>query len=704
MDRREDALREAIDDNAKETDRWQTYKSDNESAIRNLDMFAKSLSVEVMVPIGRKALMPGQLIHTNELMVSHSEGYFSACSAHKAKEICQHRLRLAEERLKKLETEANLWQNKLDAPLAEGAMAEPGKFEIIEDYNEEAEINWRAKHKESMRRMKQVERQEREAELRNGEDKLNKLEVLEIMEELGLDPENADPEMIEELLREIQEKPAESKGKATKDKPIHLKLTEEEEALIHSTDQQVVHQLMSGELRQTSSKKRIGRASNISVKSDKSVNQGKANGQEAKQTLDDAKEEKGQTTSENLSLLPSLEFKDEIESVEDEPVDQEDQEVQTIRNQMSLLPSKEREPFLRSQLQVLKAKMRKIQRVKFISEELTHLMNVVVILEDDLQELMFENDLLEASDEEQASMDEEAPEIAPKADPKKRRISFALSEEKLEFHTHESVAEMVPKAKQRARDIITLDDPPNNTMIPVHPEKVRNKNSEILQKVQQNLDYVQENQSAQDFDLLNRILEESTGRINTLNLSFTHSDAVPAAMPECDEGTPGTPADFYMQYVKAKAKAPHTFPIYVNGFDGEQELKVPILNETARVEAYEDPRTQFSKPDTSATATADAPLSKSILRNKSAVERESHITTKQTKKAKKGKGNRPKKERTLEDDLRDMSAYQKVMHDLVETKDPTAPDPLPKENFIDAHTPKKRVSRFKEQRSSLNKT
>jgi len=62
-----------------------------------------------MVPVGKKALMPGHLIHTNELLVSHYQGYFSACSAHKAKEICQHRLKLADEHLKKLEVEANLW-------------------------------------------------------------------------------------------------------------------------------------------------------------------------------------------------------------------------------------------------------------------------------------------------------------------------------------------------------------------------------------------------------------------------------------------------------------------------------------------------------------------------------------------------------------------------------------------------------------------
>ncbi|XP_026841479.1 unconventional prefoldin RPB5 interactor-like protein [Drosophila persimilis] len=696
MERREDALRQAIDDNAKETDRWQTYKTDNETAIRNLELFAKNLSVEVMVPIGRKALMPGQLIHTNELLVSHNEGYFSACSAHKAKEICQHRLRLAEERLKKLETEANLWQNKLNAPLAEGAMAEAGQVEIIEAYNEEAEIKWKEQHKENTRRMKQAERKEREAKLNMCEDKLQKLEELDIIEELGLDPDSADPEMLEELLTKIGDKPAERK--ATEEEPINLKLTEEEESQIRNTDQQLVHQLMSGEIRQSSSKKRVARAPNKSDNDTKSVNNGKVNGQEEIQTVDDkadVQEEKAQTTTENVSLLPSVEREDERESVEDEPVDQEE-EVHTIRNQISLLPSEEREPFLRSQLEVLKAKMRKIQRVKFISEELTHLMNVVVTLEDDLQELIFENDLVEASDDEEASIEE--------VDPKKRRISFALSEEKLEFHTHEPVAEMLPKAKQRAREVIKLDEPAIQTFAAVHQEKVSNKSSEILQKVQQNVDYVQENQSAQDFDLLNRILEESTGRINTLHISFKHSDAVPAAMPECLEGTPGTPADFYVQYENALAKAQPTFPIYVNGFEGEHELKVPILNETVREGAYEDPRAQFSKPDKSATEAVDEPLSKSILRNKSAVERESHIGTKQTKKAKKGKVNRPKKERTLDDDLRDMSAYQKVMHDLVETKEPTAPDPLPKENFIDAHTPKKRVSRFKQQRSSLRKT
>lgn len=61
-----------------------------------------------MVPIGSKALIPGRLYHTNEIVVSHSGTYYSKCSAHKALEICQNRLNIAASRLKALEAEAEM--------------------------------------------------------------------------------------------------------------------------------------------------------------------------------------------------------------------------------------------------------------------------------------------------------------------------------------------------------------------------------------------------------------------------------------------------------------------------------------------------------------------------------------------------------------------------------------------------------------------
>lgn len=73
-------------------------------------MFAKRLSVDVMVPIGKKAFMAGHLIHTNEVLVGHYQGYFSQCTTFKAKEICELRIKMAKDHMKTLETEADFWQ------------------------------------------------------------------------------------------------------------------------------------------------------------------------------------------------------------------------------------------------------------------------------------------------------------------------------------------------------------------------------------------------------------------------------------------------------------------------------------------------------------------------------------------------------------------------------------------------------------------
>ncbi|XP_070134458.1 unconventional prefoldin RPB5 interactor-like protein [Drosophila bipectinata] len=691
MDRREDALRQALDNNAAETERWQTFKSDNESAIRNLEMFVRKLSVEVMVPIGKKALMPGELIHTNELLVGHYEGYFSQCSAHKAQEICRHRLKIADEQLKKLQAEADLWQNKLSTPLTEGAVASGDQVEIVEDFNEESHNKWMAEHRERVRRQKEEERLKRQAEpAGSGDDVLRKLEEREMMEELGLDPDNLSQEMLDDILNpepavvdpipaaltEEQESEIWKKLEAQEESEKTKDLGAEEEESLRSTEI-LLRQLMSGDMETTSSKKRVGR------------------------------DKLAPESAEQKSDVKDTVGKEDQKSVDSDEED-EAEEVQTIREQMSMLPIEEREPFLRSQIQILTAKMRKIQKVNFISDELVHLMNVVVMLEDDLQDMLCDLEL-EASDAEQVEeveAPEEAPaepEVVPEPSTKTRRISFAAADEKLEFRREETVAEMLPNARKNSRDVIRLDEPIKPPTKEIAKKKENKPSTNILQKVEKNIDFVKENQSVQDFDLLNQILEESTGRINTLHISFNHSNAVSAPKYDTEVAIPGTPADFYEKYEKDRAQANASFPIFVNGFEGEDQVKVPIMTEASREAAYEDPRSQFSKPGSSGNESSGPEGStKSILRNKSAVEQEPHIANQQKELKKVGKkGRKPKKkERTLDDDLRDMSAYQKVMHELVE-KEPAqeTPEPLPQGKFIDTHAPKKRVSRFKEQRN-----
>ncbi|EDW02248.1 GH20003 [Drosophila grimshawi] len=685
MERREDVLRQALDKNAYETDRWQAYKEDIEAAMRNLEMFCKNLTVEVMVPIGRKALMPGELIHTNELLVGHYQSYFSACSAHKATEICQHRLQQANEHLKKLQTEADLWQKKLATPIVEGAVPNAGEVEVVEEYNEEEHNKWLKEHKERLRKEKQEERKEREARATDGGDLLKTLEERELMEELGLDPNDLNEQTLSEMLNNKPESDQDQLKNKDCDKETaadmtdeqlfemldKLELQEQNEITQMDTEaeqnlqgtQEMVHNLMKTQTAVKSTKERIGKEKNIEISDE-----------------------------------------DEVDNGDEEEESDQPEEVKLIREQVALLPREERVQFINTQLQIIKAKMRQVQKKSFISDELTHLMNVTVILEDDLQELLFEH-TEDASSEEQS---EDTESLTEPIDNKKRRISFAKTDEQLVFRKNESVAEMLPKGKQHKREVISLDapvQPLNQQQVSKVEPAVVNKSPQIMQKVEKNLEFVKENQSVQDFDLVNQILEASTGRIATLQINFNHSEANAAPEDFDKNSIPGNPSHFYQLYKLALAEeqAGNSFPIYVNSFEGEEGLKVPILKEEERERAYVDPRAEFSKPE-----------SKSILRNKSAVEAETHAAIEpdeptpnlpgnSKRSSNKRNKNRKKKERTIDDELRDMSAYQKVMHDLVEKEPTTAPEPLPAGKYIDAHTPKKRVSRFKEQRS-LSKT
>lgn len=45
-----------------------------------------------MIPIGKRALMKGKLIHTNEILTSLGDGYFAKYSASGAIALCKRRV------------------------------------------------------------------------------------------------------------------------------------------------------------------------------------------------------------------------------------------------------------------------------------------------------------------------------------------------------------------------------------------------------------------------------------------------------------------------------------------------------------------------------------------------------------------------------------------------------------------------------------
>ncbi|CAB3980823.1 unconventional prefoldin RPB5 interactor-like [Paramuricea clavata] len=86
-------------------EKWEKFKEDYEAVDKLLNDLPHKTTHDVMVPIGPLAFMPGQLIHTNEIMVLLGDNWFAERSATQAVEIAKRRLESVEEYLSNLHKE-----------------------------------------------------------------------------------------------------------------------------------------------------------------------------------------------------------------------------------------------------------------------------------------------------------------------------------------------------------------------------------------------------------------------------------------------------------------------------------------------------------------------------------------------------------------------------------------------------------------------
>ncbi|XP_005179294.1 unconventional prefoldin RPB5 interactor-like protein [Musca domestica] len=682
MNKREDALLEAMQKNAEETDRWKNYLNENETAKENLSIFQKRYTVEVMVPVGKKALMPGQLIHTNEVLVGHYQGYFSKCSAHTAAQICDLRIKTAKEHLKKLETELEMWQNKLEKPYAEGVVPSGEEREIIEDFDEEKEKLWKEQHKIRVKEAKQQEKLEREKELAAQEQKSQE--------------NNAKEKTDEEIFKMLEEA------------EIMEELEQELENLeVDEVNDETIRKLMSGEMYLPPEKKRVAHDVVKKDEAEKKEDKDKANeniGTSLQTNIvkkTSLQGSKVMATNNNVVANPEISIEQNSDN-DEEPLPEE---VRIIKEQAKFLNNEDQIGFYEYQIEIIRQKIRSMSlRTEEDMNEKVRLLTVLDHMEEllDFAETAAGNEELEMAEkhEEESEKDTKKEEEAIDKENKstqKRKISFAAEDQTLEFCKNEAVTQMLPK-----RDVIKLDDDimpktKENEVIPTAPPP--DKRDVIKARVEQNFQFASETQSKHDFDLVNKILETSMGKINTLHIKFKHSppqnattsnSASEIALDNRDCEIPFTPADFYDLYLKSiegdKEEQPST--LFINSYEGEDQVKIPVLKESDRQQAYKDPKAEFSNP-------------KSILRNKSSVDKENLSNIPETEQTDKKK--KPKKKRTPKEEEELLCAYYKVMNDVVE-KPISEPEPLPECKYVDAHAPKRRISRFKQMRQGTEKT
>ncbi|GAB1599015.1 unconventional prefoldin RPB5 interactor-like [Argonauta hians] len=145
--------------------KWNKLKSDYEILSRRLVTLPDKTTHEVMVPIGQKAFMPGQLVHTNEILVLLGDNWFTERSAKQASNVVKRRIKSIDTQIEELELQRNLIVNRTGFTeelkvLSEG---KDGVVDINEKYEEEKEREWNIQHQKNVKKYRQklkVEKQE----------------------------------------------------------------------------------------------------------------------------------------------------------------------------------------------------------------------------------------------------------------------------------------------------------------------------------------------------------------------------------------------------------------------------------------------------------------------------------------------------------------------------------------------------------------
>jgi unconventional prefoldin RPB5 interactor 1 len=138
-------------------DRWAKYKADYEAVQARLVELPEKYAYDVMVPLGNQALMPGQIIHTNEVLVSLGDNWFAHCSAKQSVDIITRRLKYINEELTKFAQQLKDLEARVEFTSDFNETLHEGILEIREECSDEEQHDptvRRSRHRVSNRQQK----------------------------------------------------------------------------------------------------------------------------------------------------------------------------------------------------------------------------------------------------------------------------------------------------------------------------------------------------------------------------------------------------------------------------------------------------------------------------------------------------------------------------------------------------------------------
>lgn len=475
----------------------------------------------------------------------------------------------------------------MDKPYTEGVF--PGKedYEIIENYDEEKEMIWREQHRVRVKQFKEREKAERKlnnAKVPNADKTkdLSDINVFKMLEEA---------EIMEELENEL------------------------EGLEIDDISNDTIRKLMIGEMKLSREKLRVAHSTKFQNQTETLPNFENSINEVEKELQGIVKKAdlKNDTVRTNNNHQPNPEMRQSNNTnIEDSDADIEElpREVEIIKEQAKFLPVFDQIGFYEYQIKIMRQKLLTLPLKT--QEDIDQKVNTLNVLEtlEELLEIAEDNAVDQTEDQIPQEGDSALEEMSiTKQETKeekqpKPRISFALQNEILEFRKNETISQMLPKLQQKKKEIIKLDKDElyPNTAKTVADTKVDDRKKNIIDRVEQNMKFIEENQSIQDFQLVDKILEPSLVGVHTLHIHFKHSADMRKEMilnkENCEiKDFPGSPASFYQAYLKNTEKRGVDINksntqqiVFANAYTGEDKVKVPLLKEADRLKSYEDQR------------------------------------------------------------------------------------------------------------------
>lgn len=173
--------------NKKRIQHWTEYIEKYKQIIHRLEMIKSELSWDCMVPFGKLAFMIGNLVHTNEILVSIGSGHFVQYSNWQAVALCNRKIEQAEEMLKQFEQERSFLEMKQNFRIDQGAFGFDDCKDILEHCNDEELEKWRVEHRLNEQKYRKKLSKSKCLEtksLQSDDDIFQRLDELEIEEEL----------------------------------------------------------------------------------------------------------------------------------------------------------------------------------------------------------------------------------------------------------------------------------------------------------------------------------------------------------------------------------------------------------------------------------------------------------------------------------------------------------------------------------------